>query len=105
MRILMLSQSYPPVTGGIAVHVRTLSRELVSRGHDVAVATALHQDLAAFELDQGVRVYRIPSSMQRMPWLFKDSRRHFAPPFPDPESVLALRRIIKKEQPEIVHAH
>jgi glycosyltransferase involved in cell wall biosynthesis len=56
-------------------------------------------------MDQGVRVYRFHSSMQRMPWLFKDSGRQFAPPFPDLEAVLALRRIIKKERPEIVHAH
>jgi len=105
MRILMLSQSYPPVTGGIGIHVRTLSSELASRGHDVAVVTEWHQGMAEFEVDQGVRVYRFHSTMQRMPWIFKDSIRHFAPPFPDPETVMALRRIIRKERPEIVHAH
>ncbi len=105
MRILMLSQSYPPVTGGIAIHVRTLSSELAARGHDVAVVTEWHQGMEEFEVDQGVRVYRFHSTMQRMPWLFKDSIRHFAPPFPDPETVMALRRIIRKERPEIVHAH
>lgn len=105
MRILMLSQSYPPIIGGIAIHVRTLSVELVSRGHDVVVVTQWYQGLAEYEVDQGVRVYRFHSSMQRMPWLFKDSNRRFAPPFPDLEAVLALRHIMRKEQPEIVHAH
>src|SRR5439155_21837511 len=56
-------------------------------------------------MDQGVRVYRIHSSMQLMPWLFSNSRRAYAPPFPDPEVTLALRHIIVHEQPEIVHAH
>jgi len=105
MRILMLSQSYPPIIGGIAIHVRTLSVELASRGHDVAVVTQWYQGLAEYEVDQGVRVYRFHSSMQRMPWLFKNNNRRFAPPFPDFEAMLALRRIIRKEQPEIVHAH
>lgn len=105
MRILMLSQFYPPIIGGGAIHVRSLSRELAARGHDVAVATLGHQDQAAFEMDGGVRVYRIHSTMQRMPRLFSNQERQYAPPFPDPEAALALRRVIRKERPEIVHAH
>ncbi|MBV9688721.1 MAG: glycosyltransferase family 4 protein [Ktedonobacteraceae bacterium] len=105
MRILMLSQFYPPIIGGEEQHVRALSTELVARGHDVTVVTLWHQGLAEFELDQGVRVYRVRSSMQRMPWLFSNSKRCYAPPFPDPEITLALRRVIVQERPEIVHAH
>lgn len=105
MRILMLSQFYPPIIGGEEQHVRNLSVELVSRGHDVAVVTLWHKGLTEFELDQGVRVYRIRSSMQRVSWLFSDKGRPYAPPFPDPEAVLALHRIIVQEQPKIVHAH
>jgi glycosyltransferase involved in cell wall biosynthesis len=105
MRILMLSQFYPPIIGGTEQHVRNLSIELASRGHEVAVATIRHEDQAKFEIDHGVRVYRIRSSMQRVPWLFGDNRRQHAPPFPDPEMMLELRRIILGERPEIVHAH
>lgn len=105
MRILMLSQFYPPIIGGEEQHVRNLSIELVARGHDVVVATLRHQGEEDFELDQGVRVYRIRSFMQRVPWIFNDTGRQYAPPFPDPEVVLALRHIIRQEQPEIVHAH
>ncbi len=39
MRILMLAQFYHPILGGIEQHVRTLSHELVARGHDVSVQT------------------------------------------------------------------
>ena len=105
MRILMLSQFYPPIIGGGAIHVRSLSAELVARGHDVVVVTLWHQGQAEFELDLGVRVFRVRPSMRRVPWLFSDNGRQYAPPFPDPEVVLALRRIIAREKPEIVHAH
>ena len=104
MRILMLAQFYPPLIGGEERHVRTLSVELAARGHEVAVATLWQEGLEPFEEDQGVRVYRVQGSMQRLSSLFKSDRRH-APPFSDPETMLALRRIIIKERPEIVHAH
>ena len=105
MRILMLSQFYPPIIGGGAIHARSLSVELVSRGHEVAVVTLRHPGQAEFELDQGVRVYRKNSSMRRVSWLFSDNGRQYAPPFPDPEVMLALRRIIMREKPDVVHAH
>jgi glycosyltransferase involved in cell wall biosynthesis len=105
MRILMLAQFYHPILGGIEQHVRTLSHELVARGHDVSVATMRHKDQPAFEMDQGVRVYRVRSSVQRLPWLFSNSGRQYPPPFPDPEIMLELQRVLEKEHPEIVHAH
>lgn len=105
MRILMLSQFYPPFIGGEAIHVRSLSSELVSRGHDVAVVTLWRQGLAEYEEDSGVRVYRVRSSTQRIRWLFSNRSLRRAPTFPDPEITLALRRIIRRERPEIVHGH
>ena len=105
MRILMLFQFYPPTIGGEEDQVRHLSYELAARGHEVAVATFWKQGLARFEMDRGVRVHRIASTVQRAAWLFSDTERRHAPPFPDPEAVWALRTIIKREQPEIVHAH
>jgi len=105
VRILMLTQFYPPYIGGEERHVRNLSAHLAARGHEVAVATLGNLDLPAFEQDQGVRVYRIRGTMQRATWLFSDSGRRHAPPFPDPELGLELRRIIARERPQIVHAH
>jgi glycosyltransferase involved in cell wall biosynthesis len=105
MRILMLTQSYPPLVGGEERHVRNLSIELTSRGHDVAIATLWHEGLPAYECDQGVRVYRLRAMMQRMSGLFREKERRHSPPFPDPEALEALRRIIIRERPDIVHAH
>ena len=105
MRILMLAQFYPPTIGGVERHVRDLSIELAARGHDISVATLWHEGLRAFEIDQGVKIYRVRGSLQRVSALFSESNRRHLPPFPDPEVMWALRRIIIHERPDIVHAH
>lgn len=105
MRILMLAQFYPPTIGGEERHVQDLSVELVARGHDVAVATLWRPGTAEFEVDRGVRIHRIRGSLQRVGTLFSEKERQHSPPFPDPEALWALRRIIEGERPDIVHAH
>lgn len=105
MRILMLAQFYPPVIGGEERHVANLSSALAARGHEVSVATFRHHDLPESEMVQGVRLHRVRGSMQRIGMLFSEDSRQYAPPFPDPEALSALRRIIREERPEIVHAH
>jgi glycosyltransferase involved in cell wall biosynthesis len=105
MRILMLAQFYPPAIGGEERLVADLSADLAERGHDVAVVTLWHEGFPEFEVARGVRIYRVRGTMQRIGMLFSESDRQYAPPFPDPEVLLALRRIIRKEQPDIVHAH
>jgi glycosyltransferase involved in cell wall biosynthesis len=105
MRILMLAQFYPPTIGGEERHVRNLAIELATRGHDVSLATLWHQGLAEYEIDQGVRIYRIRATVQRASMLFSEQSRQYAPPFPDPEALAALQRIVQRERPEIVHAH
>ncbi|TIU37585.1 MAG: glycosyltransferase family 1 protein, partial [Mesorhizobium sp.] len=37
--------------------------------------------------------------------LHTDPERRHAPPFPDPELVLGLKRVVAREEPDIVHAH
>ena len=105
MRVLLLSQFYPPIIGGEERHVRDLAVQLAARGHAVSVATIWHQGLPEFEMDHGVRVHRIRSTMQRSPALFSEVTRFHAPSFPDPELMLGLRRIVQDERPDIVHAH
>src|SRR3954468_19860516 len=106
MRILLLSQFYPPIVGGEERHVRNLGAALAQRGHAVSVATQW-TPLApeASNSDGEVRVHRVRGSLQRLPRLFTESERRHAPPVPDPELVLGLMRIIAKEQPDVVHAH
>lgn len=105
MRILMLTQFYPPYLGGEERHVYDLSVELASRGHQVAVATLWNKGLPTFECVDGVRIYRIRSSLQRVTPLFIDKEHRYSPPFTDPEALMALRCIVAQERPDIVHAH
>jgi glycosyltransferase involved in cell wall biosynthesis len=105
MRILLLSQFYPPVIGGEERHVRNLGRALAQRGHTVSVGTFMHPGSPDTELDGAVRVHRLHGTLQRLSNLHADSERRHAPPFPDPELLLALKRLIARERPDIVHAH
>lgn len=59
MRVLMWTQHYAPHIGGVEVLVRALNRDLVSRGHEVAVITSAHQSgLPAEENLDGVTIRR-----------------------------------------------
>ncbi|MEH6719129.1 MAG: glycosyltransferase family 4 protein [Aurantimonas endophytica] len=105
MRILLLSQFYPPVIGGEERHVRNLGAALAKRGHTVAVGTTRHPGSPEVEWDGSVRVHRLPGTLQRLAAIHADPERPHAPPFPDPELALALRRLVVQESPDVVHAH
>ena len=105
MRILMLSEFYPPFIGGMERHVQTLAHELVRRGHHVAIATLKHDKSPSFELDEGgVQVYRLVGWNRMLALLYEDQGRQFHPPLPDPGIMNGLRRVIDQEHPDIVHA-
>ncbi len=103
MRVLMLSELYPPYIGGSEQHVRNLSRALVERGHEVSVATVGPGQPTTTDED-GMRVHRLRSAIQRASALLP-SGRPYLPPFPDPAVAWALRAIVARERPELVHAH
>ena len=105
MRVLMLTELYPPVIGGLEVHVRHLSYELVRRGHDVWVATSSQPDRPETTIEDGVTVHRLRGTMHRLPWVYSDPRRSYAPPLPDPEMTLAVGRLLRRFRPDVVHAH
>jgi glycogen(starch) synthase len=70
VRILVLSQEYPPLgTGGIAAHVDGLTRALARAGHEVVVLTYGVGSLPSDDVRAGVRVLRADTSF---PWLPDD---------------------------------
>jgi glycosyltransferase involved in cell wall biosynthesis len=105
MRILMLAQFYAPIIGGEERMTESLAVGLAARGHEVTVATLRQPGQAAGENRDGVRIDRLPGLAQRVSQLFSEDGRRHAPPAPDPETVLALRRVLARERPEIVHGH
>ncbi len=105
MRILMLSQFYPPIIGGEERHVITLSEGLAKRGHEVHVACLPHPDRPARLERNGVTVHSVSGTAQRGRAVYKEAVRRHAPPFPDPELAFALARLTRALKPDVVHGH
>jgi glycosyltransferase involved in cell wall biosynthesis len=105
MRILMLTQSYAPIVGGEERVVEDLTTELVARGHRVAIGTLSQPSGGPSQRPPGARVTGLTSSFASLPALYSDSSRRPAPPLPDPGTVVQLRRLLRDEQPDVVHAH
>jgi glycosyltransferase involved in cell wall biosynthesis len=105
VRILLLSDFYPPHVGGVELQVAALAEEFVLRGHVVDVGTVWQEGLPAETDDAGIRVHRLRALATRGPWFSSDPRRRFHPPFPDPELAVGLRRLVARVRPDVVQAH
>jgi glycosyltransferase involved in cell wall biosynthesis len=105
VKVLMLAQTYAPVVGGEERHVEDLSRELAARGHEVVVATLRQPGGPPPPQPAGVRVVALDSSVHRIPGLETHATTNYAPPLPDPVTTAGLRRLLREERPDVVHAH
>lgn len=105
MKILMLAQDYPPIIGGGARHVQSLSRDLARRGREVIVCVARAPGLPRYEQEEGIKILRLQGSFQRIPFLYKDPMRRWQPPVQDWLMTKQLRRIIQEERPDVIHVH
>jgi glycosyltransferase involved in cell wall biosynthesis len=105
MHVVQLTDFYRPVIGGLERHVETLSRELMRLGHTGAVVTLQTGNLPPEETLDGVRVIRIRGWSTSMAALHTDAARPFHPTVPDPGAMAALRRVIRRERPDVVLSH
>ncbi len=103
MRILQVTDHYPPDAGGLANHVRRLSRRLVSRGHQVLVVAAGADD-AEIE-DEGFAARRVASSLSRLPGIYESGSPPFHPPWPDQAFRRGLEAAAAEFAPDVIHAH
>lgn len=104
MRILMLTQSYAPIVGGIEHMVEAISDELVKRGHEVAVAT-LRQPKSEPTGSEEVPAFGLDTLVHSLPGLNLEEERRHSPPGPDPRTTWEIRRLMKSFRPDVVHAH
>ena len=105
LRILQVTDLFEPFIGGVEQHVKTLSRRLVRRGHEVMVATAQLPGTPADETVDGVRIRRIAGwSSRALPGWYETAQAPFHPPVPDPGVVAALKRVVDDFRPDVVHA-
>jgi glycosyltransferase involved in cell wall biosynthesis len=104
LRILMVSDEWRPYIGGAGRCMELFADELVNRGHTVEVATAWHHEAPAFERG-AVPVHRIRDLTSRAGWVSENPDRHTPPPFPDPEAIGRLRRLVKRFRPDLIPAY
>lgn len=98
MNILHISSNYYPEVGGLATSVPPLVKKLIARGHKSLVLTRDVKGYPSYEILDGIPVYR----STRVPGYF------YHPPVAFAKSVLMgvkARKIINKENIEIIHSH
>jgi glycogen(starch) synthase len=106
VRILMLTQFYPPYIGGVEIHVRNLARVLTDRGHHVEIITsarASSEERTVLDLD--VEVHYVHPTSHRLPWLYSDRDHPHAMPIADPAMSKAIGGALASGRFDVVHAH
>jgi glycosyltransferase involved in cell wall biosynthesis len=102
MRILLVSDFFPPTPGGLEAHVQRLAVALLKRGHSVAIVTSTEQpDL----LPQSAPIVSGSTILGRVPYIFQDKNRAFPPPWPDAIFRNTVRDVVKSWKPDVIHAH
>jgi glycosyltransferase involved in cell wall biosynthesis len=83
--------------GGAALHVLQLAHEQARRGHDVVVVAGT---LAAGEESMEYVADELGVDLLRLPVLQRELSLRA-----DPAAILALRRIIRRRRPDVLHTH
>jgi len=99
-RVLVLIHEYPPIGGGGGRVARDVAQGLARRGWEVRVLTAHWGDLPRETVQNGVRIYRLPS-WRREPYR-ADLRAMAAFVV---TSLLAALRLVRRWRPDVVHVH
>ena len=108
MRILLLSNLYPPyIKGGAEITAGDIAKGLIERGHDVAVLTSWY-GLPGPQQDG--RIWRTlycaePAHFDRqLPFVQQFQHlRHYYQQHHYPENAQELRRVIAEVQPDVLY--
>jgi glycosyltransferase involved in cell wall biosynthesis len=99
LRILHVVHQYPPdYVGGTELYTQQLARRQAESGHSPAVFAPAPTSLSWPEpaLENGLRVYRAPAGERSAAQVYRDT-------FGDEAIDSALRLVLEREKPEIVH--
>ena len=95
MRIVIVTDQYPPMVGGVPTVTRQLATDLANRDHQVWVIAPSYGSRDIYRIEQKVRVYRFSS----FEWpTYEDLRIAFLP-------FLPIRKLFKKADPDVIHIH
>ncbi|MGA2239465.1 MAG: glycosyltransferase family 4 protein [Candidatus Bathyarchaeia archaeon] len=106
MRILLVSDFYPPLIGGTEFHVQRLAHGLLARGHCVQVLNFAGGTPALSSLDEsGVKIECSGHSFSHLSAIYAVKKRRYILPFPDPVASVQLERTVREFNPQVIHAH
>lgn len=95
MRIVIVTDLYPPIVGGVPTVTHQLATDLANRGHQIWVVAPSNGPRDIYRVEQKVRVYRFSS----FEWpTYEDLRIAFLP-------FLPIRRLLKRADPDVIHIH
>ncbi|GAC1349276.1 MAG: hypothetical protein NVSMB27_20870 [Ktedonobacteraceae bacterium] len=95
MRIMIVTDQYPPMVGGVPTVTHGLAHDFADRGHQVWVVAPSQGSHDVRRLEHKVRVYRFSS----FEWpTYEGLRIPFLPFVP-------IRNLLKKSDPHIIHIH
>jgi glycosyltransferase involved in cell wall biosynthesis len=100
MRILTIIHEFPPIGGGGGRAAYDICLELAERGHDVTVLTAHMDGLPRDEMQDGIRLVRIPSRRTEAFVASFQTMLAF-----DLAGLWAGLALIKSIRPDIIHTH
>jgi glycosyltransferase involved in cell wall biosynthesis len=103
MRLLMVTDYYPPLVGGATRAFEQLATRLAALGNIVTVVSAWQREAPAVEQQDGVTVHRLRDGVSRIPATSVDRDRHTAPPIPDPELVWRFRSLLRQTDAEVIY--
>jgi glycosyltransferase involved in cell wall biosynthesis len=95
MRILLVTDQYPPMIGGVPTTTRELALDLAQRGHQVWVVAPSESARSIQEDEPNLRVHRYAS----FEWpAYEGLRIAFLP-------LAQISALIRKVQPDVIHIH
>ncbi|HTI13966.1 MAG TPA: glycosyltransferase [Dictyobacter sp.] len=95
MRIMIVTDQYPPMVGGVPTVTHGLANDFANRGHQVWVVAPNFGARDVRRMEQKVRVFRFSS----FEWpTYKELRIPLLP-------FVSIRNLIKKSDPDIIHIH
>lgn len=100
MRILTVIHEFPPIGGGGGRAAYDICLELASRGHNVTVLTAHMDGLPLEEIQDGIRLVRIPSKRTEAFVASFTTMLSF-----DLAGLWAGLTLIRRSRPDIIHTH
>jgi glycosyltransferase involved in cell wall biosynthesis len=95
MRIMIVTDQYPPMIGGVPTVTHNLAQDFANRGHQVWVVAPSQGSRDLRRTEQKVRVYRFSS----FEWPTYEGLRIPYLPF------VPIRNLLKKSDPDIIHVH